>query len=33
MLLRIKLIARDELEKLIGKYLPSSIKIETEENK
>jgi restriction system protein len=29
-LLRIKLIARNELEKLIEKYLPSSIKIETE---
>jgi restriction system protein len=29
-LLRIKLIARDELENLIEKYLPSSIKIETE---
>jgi restriction system protein len=32
-LLRIKLIARDGLEKLIDKYLPSLIKIETEENK
>ena len=27
----IKLIARDELEKLIEKYLPSSIKMESEE--
>ena len=31
-LLRIKLIARDELENLIEKYLPSSIKIESEGN-
>lgn len=32
-LLRIKLIARDELEKLIDKYLPGSIKMEVEEYK
>ena len=32
-LLRIKLIAKDELEKLIDKFLPTSIRIETEENK
>jgi HJR/Mrr/RecB family endonuclease len=31
-LLRIKLVARDDLEKLIGKYLPSSIKIQSEGN-
>jgi hypothetical protein len=31
-LLRIKLIARDELENLIEKYLPSSIKIQSEGN-
>jgi restriction system protein len=32
-LLRIKLFARGELEKLIQQYLPSSIRIPTEENK